>query len=208
MKLAACSLAIAALASTTHAVVIHDTFAPNMGFNPSLVHMAAGGTTSNPATNSIAVPFTVPAPGLAFDSFSIVTAYEATSSPFAWTTLHADSGNGTPGAVVEALPLFLILQQPMNPVTSTTVSQSNPVLTAGATYWMVLSCPPGNTFRWYDNAIGATGFSQNANNQGWVADNTPGREPVLRIEARPVPTPASVIPLTGLLALSGRRRRP
>ncbi|CAG1001312.1 hypothetical protein PHYC_02906 [Phycisphaerales bacterium] len=195
------------LSSSAQAVVIHDTFAPNFGFNPSLVHTAAGGTSSNPSTNSIAVSFTVPSAGLAFDSFSIVTAYEATSAPFAWTTLHADSGNGTPGAVVESLPLFLILQQPMNPVTSTTVSQSNPALSAGATYWMVLSCPAGNTFRWYDNSIGASGFSQNANNQGWATDNTTGRQPVLRIEARPVPAPAGIVPLLGAMGLTLRRRR-
>ncbi len=198
------ALLLAAVASHASGVVVHDTYAPGDLFDFTNSHAATGPTTAAPA-QSLAVPFTVNLANQQLDKLIYTTSWGSSGTPLGFISLHADSGSGTPGAAIETLPLFLFMHPPNTPVTAYMNSQSNPALTQGATYWVVLTAPAGNTIRWYDNIVGATGFA--IDNAGWTMDTTPGRQPVLRVETRPIPAPAGVLPVLAGLGLVARRRR-
>lgn len=205
MKIAVTTLAIAALTSApAQAVVIHDTFAPGDTFSFTQGHMATSGTSTQPPT-MLAVPFTVTAPNLALDQ--IIFAASWSGNALGYMGIHADSGSGTPGAALETLPVFLFMSFPNNPVTIYMQSQSNPALTQGFTYWAVLSVPASTSFKWYDNVIGATGFSSHTPSSGWTVDSTAGRQPVLRIEGQAVPAPGACVALLSAGLCLARRRR-
>lgn len=205
MKYAVLSIGIAALASATaSAQIIYNNFGPGDTFSFTQGHMATSGTTSQPAT-MIAVPFTVNAPNLALDEIVFTASWSG--APLGYMGIHADSGSGAPGAALETLPIILFMTNPNSPVTVYMQSQSNPALTQGATYWAVMSVPANTSFKWYDNITGATGFSSGTTS-GWTADNTAGRQPVLRIVGQPVPAPgACVLALAGGACVARRRQR-
>lgn len=174
-----------------------------------------------------ATKFTVPAgPGYNLSSVTLALDHDESFSINLKVLLVADNANSPTGATVEELleapPLTPVLPNLGSPAAVTFPSASNPVLTGGASYWVVLRPAVENTANnsndglvgWWPNSTGQSGgWSDQDFNFGsstWNAWNAQsGATPAFRVEGVPVPEPheyAAMVSL-GLLGFAACRRR-
>lgn len=121
-----------------------------------------------------------------------------------------DAGN-LPGALIESIDLLLPAPS-ATPTIIMATSNTNPILTAGSTYWIIASMSfPDAMATWGVNdtgAVGATATRTNFQNGQWFAQ--PGGMPSLRVNASPAPVPEPTTLLlvgTGLASAAFRRRK-
>ena len=123
--------------------------------------------------------------------------------------LAANASGNIPGSVIENIG-FQLPPPSANPVIVTATSQTNPILTAGATYWIIASMQfPQSMATWGPNNQGALGGNATRTNfmNGQWFQQGPGGVPSLRINSM-VPEPSAFLSvILGAALLAGVRRR-
>ena len=124
--------------------------------------------------------------------------------------LAANGSGNLPGSVIESIN-FQLPPPSANPVIVTATSQTNPTLTAGATYWIIASVNfPGTMATWGPNNTGALGGNATRTNfqNGQWFNQGPGGVPSLRVNSFVIPEPSAFIgAIVAAALLCGVRRR-
>jgi hypothetical protein len=126
--------------------------------------------------------------------------------------LAANGSNNLPGTVIESIGIQLPAPS-ANPTVVMATSQTNPTLTAGATYWIIASMNfPQSMATWGPNNQGAVGGNATRTNfmNGLWINQGPSGVPSLRINSFMIPEPsAALCAVLGAALLVGvvRRRR-
>jgi hypothetical protein len=119
---------------------ISSTFGPGGTFS-----LGVGFGVVGPA--EIAYPFTVPAgSNYIFDSASLALSEGIGTNDLVTISLAANA-TGDPGSILENL-VGTVLPFPNDTVPVTVTSSLNPLLNAGAVYWLILSPATGNGANW------------------------------------------------------------
>jgi len=123
-------------------------------------------------------------------------------------TLAANAAGDVPGATIESINISLPPPS-ANPTIVTATSNTNPLLEAGETYWIIASVNfPGTQATWGPNDTGALGGNAtrtNFQNGQWFAQG-PGGVPSLRVHAD-VPEPGMCTLVLGMVGAVAMRRR-
>ncbi len=128
-------------------------------------------------------------------------------------TVALSAGPSSPGTPLESFDLTGVAS---SPTFLTMDSALHPVLTAGTTYWIVLSASAGTVAGWNQNDQGFVGLSSRQGGGPWVSLGTELSTPafdVLGAPAGAVPEPSGAILLASAFlaqaaALAYRRSRP
>jgi hypothetical protein len=129
---------------------------------------------------------------------------------FARVELAANGSGNVPGSVIESINLQLPAPS-ANPVIVTATSQTNPTLTAGATYWITAAMRfPPSMATWGPNNQGILGGNATrtnfSNGQWFLQGGSP--VPALRVNAFMVPEPSILLgAIVGAALLASVSRR-
>ena len=145
------------LAGTAHAVVLFDNFGTGTTYDAAQSQDVSFHPVSDPGYTQetdvdLAMAFTMGA-----NDYSLLSVTLPLGNDFGTTivdvSIHADNA-GLPGTTLESWTLAFLVGGDL-----TLSSASNPYLSAGATYWVVVSAPGPNSngIRWFRNSIGYTG---------------------------------------------------
>ena len=194
------------LASWARADVILSTFGPGDSYLTNTLRPIAG--TANPLVhyNGAAMTFT-PGADYTFDSAELAMSHQAATNSYKFTL--APDVAGQPGAPLESWVLALPTSASVVQIPST----AHPLLSAGATYWLVAQPTAANQFGfWYVNDQGIdTGSVQSqitSSSTAWTSISNPDLAYRIKGTALSAPEPGTLALLgiglaTGLL----RRRR-
>ncbi|HEX2474607.1 MAG TPA: choice-of-anchor R domain-containing protein [Lacipirellulaceae bacterium] len=191
------------------AAVIYSNLGPNDSFFTSpgtypVWNLTSGGFIHRAAS------FTVPgSQNVQFGSADLGFHLQ-TGTNSANVTLAANASGNVPGATIESINISLPPPS-ANPTIVTAVSNTNPTLLAGSTYWIVASVNfPGTMATWGPNNTGALGGNATRTNfqNGQWFNQGPGGVPSLRVNSFEIPEPAACALLAiGLASVVTFRRR-
>jgi hypothetical protein len=196
-------------ASRLNAAVIYSNLGPNDSFFTSpgtypVWNLTSGGFIHRAAS------FTVPgSQNVQFGSADLGFHLQ-TGTNSANVTLAANGSGNLPGATIESINISLPPPS-ANPTIVTAVSNTNPTLTPGTTYWIVASVNfPGTMATWGPNNTAATGGNATRTNfqNGQWFNQGPGGVPSLRVNSREIPEPATFVLIAlGMACVAAMRRR-
>ena len=196
MLVATAVLMVSALPAS--AVTVYSTFGPGDTYDSTAGVVVSG-------DSNIAASFTVPsANSYTLDSIRIGAGFYGTGGPSDDLIVRLTNNGGS--TVYESLSVHVT-----NLNIYTVPSVSHPILTAGETYWVILS--PENSSEWFDwqyNTQGIKGFYRTPP-VTWVNDlnETPAFE--VNGTLAPVPIPSALLlmgsGLAGLVGIGRRRMR-
>ena len=195
-------------AARLDAAVIYSNLGPNDSFSTSPGTYPVWNLTSGGFIHRAAA-FTVPgSQNVQFGSADLGFHLQ-TGSNSASVTLAADA-SGVPGSTIESINISLPPPS-ANPTIVTAVSNTNPTLIAGSTYWIVASVNfPGTMATWGPNTTntgGGNATRTNFQNGQWFAQ-PPFGQGAMRINSFEIPEPAAcALVAFGLVAVVPIRRR-
>jgi hypothetical protein len=192
--------AVSLTAAPAGAVVIATTFGPGDSYDASI-----GYPIGSETLQEIAVGF-VPGFDSALDSIRLATKHLAGANNYT-VYLASDSG-GSPGGALETFS-SLAFTSPDSILTLN--SLLNPTLSAGSTYWIVVSAPDlsGSYGEWNWNDQGFFGLAFQNAGTGWKSDDNP--TPAFEVNASrttSVPEPTTLLLFgAGFVGFTALRRR-
>jgi hypothetical protein len=189
------------------AAVIYSNLGPNDSFSTSPGTYPVWNLTSGGFIHRAAA-FTVPgSQNVQFGSAELGFHLQ-TGSNSANVTLAADA-SGVPGSTIESINISLPPPS-ANPTIVTAVSNTNPTLLAGSTYWVVASVNfPGTMATWGPNTTntgGGNATRTNFQNGQWFAQ-PPFGQGAMRINSFEIPEPAACALVAFGVAAAVRIRR-
>ena len=179
-----------------------DSFATSPGTYP-VWNLTSGGFIERAAS------FTVPGTEDVVFTAADLGFHLQSGTNSAAVKLAADAAGGVPGAIIESININLPPPS-ATPTIVTATSNTNPVLDAGETYWIIASVNfPGTMATWGPNTTNAPGGNAtrtNFQNGQWFAQPPIGQGS-LRVHGDAVPEPGSavLVLLIGGTALLRRR---
>lgn len=214
-------LAIAGGSTGAHAAIIFDNFDPGGGFDtgPSNSYATGAQMTFVPVVDTYrsAVQFAVSGGNYTLDTMSLAIQKSNGTPDLLRIRLTTDSA-GVPGTTLETLSENQAIWPTVAPISATTLtSLLHPLLTNGASYWIVaeLSGPTEDaSYAWKFNTTGTkTGYqSDSDSNVGGFSPPDPWNGAITQqniafsvsgtLQAPPPPPPPSV-PEPGTLTLAG-----
>src|SRR5688500_16716674 len=195
-------------AARLDAAVIYSNLGPNDSFSTSpgtypVWNLTSGGFIERAAA------FTVPgSQNVQFGSADLGFHLQ-TGTNSAAVKLAANASGNVPGTIIESINISLPPPS-ANPTIVTAVSNTNPTLVAGNTYWIIASVNfPGTMATWGPNTTNAPGGNAtrtNFQNGQWFAQPPIGQGS-LRVHGDAVPEPgsAALVLLIGATAVLRRR---
>ena len=188
-------------AHACYATVIHDSFAPGHGYQPSSGWSVQQNGSSR---TDHAMRFT-PATGGVVDTIDVAVTHISGQNRVTLDLL--TSVNGLPAVSLASWTLSNAMAEYGTNNAPVTFSNTNPALalTAGQTYWLMASTPNGTQAAWNLNSINLTEvLAQRQNGGSWSLFN--GQSGAFDMDVSTVPTPA-VLSLFGAAGLLAARRR-
>jgi len=195
-------------APPSQAAVIYNNFGAGDAYNHTGGWAVTGPDVLHLGNWDIAMPFSVSEPGVMLDKVELAVARH--SGPNELDVWVMSDSAGVPGEVLEAFHFTNAMGGSFSPPLSA-LSVVQPILSAGATYWLAASTDTTTDAGWMENSTGDSGIIGYRSTGGWVSVS-PRDRCAFRISGTPqganvVPEPATL----GLLALGGlallRRRR-
>ena len=188
----------AACATLAHAGVISSNLGPGGSFATSSWVVGTSSSPFGSTTLEVAAAFIASTDAIftgaefaveSLGGFGALTVALTTTGPL-----------GTPDAALETFHL----QGPSSPTLMSVQSTVNPLLSAGAEYWLDISAP-FSTGEWFDNNLGMRGpVAVNQNQLGFVLltdfGGNPPVQPAFQIDGNPVGFSAAIAPLATALA--------
>ncbi len=187
-----------AFSNVLHAATIYSNFGPGQTYLTIASELV--GTLSGLASQvSVGAPFT-PATTSVLTAIDFAAVYIGGPNQL---NVYLTSG-GLPGAPIESFTLTNLANLP---TVLTVNSVTHPVLSAGTTYWVVLTAndPVNSDFGWNFNTTGATGAATRLGAGSWVLDQ--GTTSAFDVQGDAVPEPATFLLVSGSLLLFGMRCR-
>jgi len=169
-----------AMESSCHATVIFNNLGPNDTFEnvnlsaPVLLN-GTGGTIDQ------AVSFTAPAGNYSWQFDTVEMPVSTVSGVDTMSVQLRNNNGGVPGTLIEPMTLTGIPTSSAGTLMTAT-STTNPVLSAGQTYWIAASAPSISQLAWHDNPIGQLGHAQKISTFNWGIDPIDST-PAMRINA-------------------------
>ena len=177
-------------------VTVYNSFGAGNSYNTGIV-WAVGGASA-PSGYRGQAEFFVPGVSGYLSAVQLATEH-LSGSALSNFYITADNGSGTPGTVLES---FLGIQNPNGLLTLN--STVEPLLQAGATYWLCDEPATDTSYNgWFENSQNVdNSFAYERSEWGW--SSVPGGGPangVFRVTVTPVPEPTSLAIVAGGLAL-------
>jgi len=189
--LAAALVLVAGLPASALGGVVYSNFGPGNSYNMGAVWQVD-------ATNGYANQFTATANFTFTDA--IIPMIQEQGTNLYQVSLASDSA-GSPGAILETIDLNGVVTSPQSLITVT--SSLHPTLSAGLSYWLIVSAPDTGTIGgFYMNSIGDVqnnnfAFSNTNTPLGpWTILNAGADRPAFEIDGTllsPVPEPSSLL---------------
>lgn len=204
-------------AADGRAAVIYNTFGDGNSYdggNPIVISSGGSFFGQNYGFSWLAVPFTAPY-NCSLNSVSLSTYYYANTNAMT-VQIMADTGSGLPGTTLETInsgfgvpPAVLTFEGPTTYTPTVETSLTNPVLTAGQTYWVSVGAIGDGLGIWNANNQGITASIAHYGGSsfyGWEHSGTL-TIPAMSVDVTPLPEPAAMAALGLSLFTLTRRRR-
>ena len=197
------ALALALMAAPTWAAVMFSTFGPSDEYSNSYYPIGfVFDDDDGPSTQEVAVSFV---PGFDGPLASIRVATRHYGDPNAYSVFLTSDSNGEPGSPLETFSPVTFSADAPSIVTLN--SLTNPLLSLGSTYWVVMTAPnlQATEGAWYINDQNIIGASFRIGGGSWFAAEA--RSPAVEVNAN-VPEPATVALFgLGLAGIGAIRRK-
>jgi hypothetical protein len=186
MKSATALLVFCLLTATgVRADTIFSTFGAGQSFDIKSPGWSIGGALGGEFAASFA-----PTQNFTLDTISFAAKLLSGSDPL--TVAIATDNASSPGAPIET---FDVTSLSSTPTVLTVDSISHPLLSAGATYWVVLSTADSTSITWYWNDqmfVGVSSFSAGAWHASGTEVPTPAFDVTGTLASTTIPEPASI----------------